>query len=132
MTVQNKLVRTIIAVCLTAVVFSGCFPTSDEKNSKDDNSSKTVTTTDSEKGLGDDSTSDQNKNDESEYLEVTVSDGSILYENESIELDELKEIISDKKVTQIKIIDDNASQKAYKELTDYLTDNHINYFSDSE
>ena len=82
MTVQNKLVRTIIAVCLTAVVFSGCFPTSDEKNSKDDNSSK--------------------------------------------------EIISDKKVTQIKIIDDNASQKAYKELTDYLTDNHINYFSDSE
>ena len=42
------------------------------------------------------------------------------------------EIISDKKVTQIKIIDDNASQKAYKELTDYLTDNNINFFSDSE
>ena len=123
--------RTI--VLLVVLVFSMaifCSCKTDDSSENNSVSAATSTPDDSKEGLGDDSTSDQNKNDSVEYIEVTVSENKYLYDNKTISLDDLKTVLKDKKVSQVQITDENASQKAFSELTDYLDKNDISHFTE--
>jgi len=91
-------------------------------------SSSVESISDSEEGPGDDSTTEQKKNEETEYIEVTVSSTEYIYENKTITFEDLKDEILNTTISQVKITDDDASQKAYRQLTDFLDDNSIEYF----
>ncbi|WP_294484033.1 hypothetical protein [uncultured Ruminococcus sp.] len=68
------------------------------------------------------------KNEETEYIEVTVSSTEYIYENKTITFEDLKDEILNTTISQVKITDDDVSQKAYRQLTDFLDDNSIEYF----
>ena len=91
-------------------------------------SSSVESISDSEEGPGDDSTTEQKKNEETEYIEVTVSSTEYIYENKTITFEDLKDEILNTTISQVKITDDDVSQKAYRQLTDFLDDNSIEYF----
>lgn len=120
--------RTI--VLLVVLVFSMaifCSCKTDDSSENNSVSAATSTPDDSKEGLGDDSTSDQNKNDSVEYIEVTVSENKYLYDNKTISLDDLKKELKEKSISQVRITDENASQKAFSELTDYLEKNDVKF-----
>ena len=61
-------------------------------------------------------------------IEITISEDKYIYENHSIELDELvKEITTIEGKVIINITDENATQKAYQELINELDKIHIEY-----
>ena len=64
--------------------------------------------------------------DEIQYIEVTVSGNSYIYQNSSLSLDELMNEIKDKDMT-VKLTDDKASKNAYDELVQSLDDNNIQH-----
>ncbi len=64
--------------------------------------------------------------DEIQYIEVTVSGNSYIYQNSSLSLDELMNEIKDKDMT-VKLTDDKASKSAYDELVQSLDDNNIQH-----
>lgn len=111
----------------SAIIFSSC--DSDEE-SESVKSSSVESISDSEEGPGDDSTTEQKKNEETEYIEVTVSSTEYIYENKTISFEDLKDEILNTTISQVKITDDDASQKAYRQLTDFLDDNSIEYFNE--
>ena len=111
----------------SAIIFSSC--DSDEE-SEPVKSSSVESISDSEEGPGDDSTTEQKKNEETEYIEVTVSSTEYIYENKTITFEDLKDEILNTTISQVKITDDDASQKAYRQLTDFLDDNSIEYFNE--
>lgn len=106
-------------------IFCSC--KTDDSSENNSVSAATSTPDDSKEGLGDDSTSDQNKNDSVEYIEVTVSENKYLYDNKTISLDDLKKELKEKSISQVRITDENASQKAFSELTDYLEKNDVKF-----
>ena len=128
---RNKIISIIACVALSAAFLCSCKDNSE--NTPDANITNSITSdsvqdADSEKGLGDDSTSEQMKNETVEYIDVTVSESKYLYENKTIDLEELKKVITETKVKQVKITDENASQKAYSELKAFLDENDIECF----
>ena len=133
---MKRRIASVIILCITissAYVFSSCGSDDSKENPTSKASvSSTVTSSDSEDGLGDDSTSEQMRNETVEYMDITVSESNYIYENKTIDFDELKMIILESDVSQIRLTDDNASQKTYKELTDFLDENSIEYFNDNE
>ena len=110
-------------------IFCSC--KTDDSSENNSVSAPTSTPDDSKEGLGDDSTSDQNKNDSVEYIEVTVSENKYLYDNKTISLDDLKKELKEKSISQVRITDENASQKAFSELTDYLEKNDVKFMVES-
>lgn len=84
-----------------------------------------ISTTDS--GTGDDSTDVHMTDLEKDKLVITISDDKYIYEDETLDFDELKRIIEDNPVSTIQIIDENAALKTYRELTDYLDKQNIEY-----
>lgn len=133
---MKRRIASVIILCITissVYAFSSCNSDDSKENSTTKASiSSTVTSSDSEDGLGDDSTSEQMLNETVEYIDITVSESNYIYENKTIDLDELKMIILESDVSQIRLTDDNASQKTYKELTVFLDENSIEYFNDNE
>ena len=128
---RNRIISIIACVALSAAVLCSCKENSEnttDANTTNSIASDSVQDADSEKGLGDDSTSEQMKNETVEYIEITVSESKYLYENKTTELEELKKVITDKKVKQVRITDENASQKAYSELKAFLDENGIECF----
>lgn len=61
-----------------------------------------------------------------QYIEVTVSNDSYIYQNSTLTLDELMEQIKDTDLT-VKLTDDKASKKAYEDLLTALSDGNIKY-----
>lgn len=133
---MKRRIASMIILCIaisSVYVFSSCnSDASKEKPTDKASVSSTVTSSDSEDGLGDDSTSEQMLNETVEYIDITVSESNYIYENKTIDFDELKMIILESDVSQIRLTDDNASQKTYKELTVFLDENSIEYFYDNE
>ena len=62
--------------------------------------------------------------DEVQYIEVTVSDGSYIYQNSTLTLDELMEQIQGTDLT-VKLTDDKASKKAYDDILQALDEKNI-------
>lgn len=61
-----------------------------------------------------------------EYIEVTVKGNTYIYDGNEIELEEIKRVIDDhESLSCVMLKDDNASEKAYRTITDYLNQNHI-------
>lgn len=133
---MKRRIASVIILCITissVYAFSSCNSDDSKENSTTKASvSSTVTSSDSEDGLGDDSTSEQMLNETVEYIDITVSESNYIYENKTIDFDELKMIILESDVSQIRLTDDNASQKTYKKLTVFLDENSIEYFNDNE
>ena len=133
---MKRRIASMIILCIaisSVYVFSSCnSDDSKEKPNAKASVSSTVTSSDSEDGLGDDSTSEQMLNETVEYIDITVSESNYIYENKTIDFDELKMIILESDVSQIRLTDDNASQKTYKELTVFLDENSIEYFYNNE
>lgn len=133
---MKRRIASVIILCITissVYAFSSCNSDDSKENSTTKASvSSTVTSSDSEDGLGDDSTSEQMLNETVEYIDITVSESNYIYENKTIDFDELKMIILESDESQIRLTDDNASQKTYKELTVFLDENSIEYFNDNE
>ena len=126
---RNKIISIIACVALSAAFLCSCKENSEntpDANTTNSIASDSVQETDS--GLGDDFTSEQMKNETVEYIDVTVSESKYLYENKTTELEELKKVITEKKVKQVRITDENASQKAYSELKAFLDENGIECF----
>lgn len=67
------------------------------------------------------------------YVEITIDGSEYYHNNKQIEIDDLIELINKKKEkSAVRIIDKDASQKAYKQLTDSLHDNGIKYIEGEE
>lgn len=64
--------------------------------------------------------------EEVQYIEVTVSDSSYIYQNSTMTLDELMNEIKDKGLT-VKLTDDKASKKAYDDILQALDENNIQH-----
>ncbi|OPZ17812.1 MAG: hypothetical protein BWZ04_02784 [Firmicutes bacterium ADurb.BinA205] len=62
--------------------------------------------------------------DEVQYIEVTVSDGSYIYQNSTLTLDELMEQIQGTDLT-VKLTYDKASKKAYDDILQALDEKNI-------
>lgn len=63
---------------------------------------------------------------ELEYIEVSIKGNDYYYEEKKIELSEIKKILDEhESLSSVMIVDDDASEKAYRELTKYLKDNNI-------
>ena len=66
--------------------------------------------------------------EELDFLNVTVSENDYLYQNSRLQLDELmNRLITDAADTKVKVTDENASKRAYKNLINALEDEHIRY-----
>ena len=70
------------------------------------------------------------------YIEVKVHENSYLYNNDSYETSDIGQLIedineSDEKFT-VRVIDDNASERAYSQLLSALDDNKLKYIELSE
>ena len=63
---------------------------------------------------------------ELEYIEITIRGNEYEYEGDTIELEEIKGILDDhESLSSVMIIDDGASEKAYRKMEEYLEDNNI-------
>ena len=63
---------------------------------------------------------------ELEYIEITIRGNEYKYEGDTIELEEIKGILDDhESLSSVMIIDDGASEKAYRKIEEYLKDNNI-------
>ena len=71
---------------------------------------------------------------ELKYIEVTVDGNSYIYGNRSYEIEELEDLITEISKEEdslgVKLLDDNASDKAYAELEKALHEKNINYIED--
>ena len=71
-----------------------------------------------------------------EYVDVTVHENSYIFNNEVYELDDVEALIDALKQQSseytVKITDDNASSRAYSQLTTELDENKIKYIEISE
>lgn len=66
--------------------------------------------------------------EELDFLNVTVSENDYLYQNSRLQLDELmSKLVTDAAETKVKVTDENASKRAYKNLINALEDEHIRY-----
>lgn len=66
--------------------------------------------------------------EELDFLNVTVSENDYLYQNSRLQLDELmNKLVTDAVDTKVKVTDENASKRAYKNLINALEDEHIRY-----
>lgn len=66
--------------------------------------------------------------EELDFLNVTVSENEYLYQNSKLQLDELmNKLVTDAADTKVKVTDENASKRAYKNLINALEDKHIRY-----
>lgn len=66
--------------------------------------------------------------EEMEYINVTVSENEYLYGNSKVKLDDLMDKLkTDAADTKVKVTDENASKRAYKDLISALEDNRISY-----
>lgn len=60
--------------------------------------------------------------------EIMISDNSYLYQNNKMELEQLIEILKNKKdIGIVQIKENNASEKAYRELIKALDDSNVKY-----
>lgn len=63
---------------------------------------------------------------ELEYIEVSIKGNDYYYEEKKIELSEIKKVLDEHEdLSSVMIVDDEASEKAYRELIKYLKDNNI-------
>lgn len=63
---------------------------------------------------------------ELEYIEITIRGNEYKYEGDTIELEEIKGILDDhESLSSVMIVDDGASEKAYRKIEEYLKDNNI-------
>lgn len=66
--------------------------------------------------------------EELNFLNVTVSENEYLYQNSRLQLDELMDkLVIDAVDTKVKITDENASKRAYKNLINALEEKNISY-----
>ncbi len=66
--------------------------------------------------------------EELDFLNVTVSENEYLYQNSKLQLDELmNRLVTDAADTKVKVTDENASKRAYKNLINALEDKNIRY-----
>lgn len=66
--------------------------------------------------------------EELDFLNVTVSENEYLYQNSKLQLDELmNKLVIDAADTKVKVTDENASKRAYKNLITALEDKNIRY-----
>lgn len=66
--------------------------------------------------------------EEIDFLNVTVSENEYLYQNSKLQLDELmNKLVIDATDTKVKVTDENASKRAYKNLINALEDKNIRY-----
>ncbi len=66
--------------------------------------------------------------EELDFLNVTVSENEYLYQNRRLQLDELMDkLVVDAADTRVKVTDENASKRAYKNLISALEDKNIHY-----
>lgn len=66
--------------------------------------------------------------EELDFLNVTVSENEYLYQNSKLQLDELmNKLVIDADDTKVKVTDENASKRAYKNLITALEDKNIRY-----
>ena len=80
----------------------------------------------------DESGSNKDDSEEGTVIEVSVVKSEYFYENKSIELDALVDIITsvDGKLV-VEVTDDNASLRAYNKLIDALEDHGVTYVEES-
>ena len=68
--------------------------------------------------------------EELDFLNVTVSENEYLYQNSRLQLDELmNKLVTDAADTKVKVTDENASKRAYKNLIAALEDKNIHYIN---
>lgn len=68
--------------------------------------------------------------EELNFLNVTVSENEYLYQNSKLPLDELmNKLVIDATDTKVKVTDENASKRAYKNLIAALEDKNIHYIN---
>lgn len=68
--------------------------------------------------------------EELDFLNVTVSENEYLYQNSRLQLDELmNKLVTDTADTKVKVTDENASKRAYKNLIAALEDKNIHYIN---
>lgn len=61
-----------------------------------------------------------------EYIKVTVKGNDYIYNDDVIELETIKKVLDEhESLSSVMIIDDEASEKAYRDLEDYLKENNI-------
>ena len=85
-----------------------------------------VSETPSETDPTEEATEAEQETEEVQYIEVTVSDGSYIYQNSTMSLDELIAEIKDKGMA-VKLTDDKASKKAYDDILQALDENNIQH-----
>lgn len=118
---------------LIAVLFGGkqfgLIPLGDDGKGDGDANSSSVVEQVSEVSEAETSAAESETEAETEevqYIEVTVSDGSYIYQNSTMTLDELINEIKDKGMT-VKLTDDKASKKAYDDIVQALDENNIQH-----
>lgn len=98
----------------------------DSKGDGDTKTTSSITEQVTEAATTAEETTTQPETEEVQFIEITVSNDSYIYQNSSLTLDELIEKIKDTDMT-VKLTDDKASKKAYEDLLTALSDNNIKY-----
>lgn len=69
--------------------------------------------------------------EELDFLNVTVSENEYLYQNSKLQLDELiDKLVTDADGISVKVMDENASKRAYESLINALEDKNIHYIKE--
>lgn len=134
------LIALILGVCLTLTACTD--PNNEPQNSTPGSSSNSQVTneqnsstlenseisdcTPSEEMIEDVSSTEGGNPDTAKYIEVTVSEDKYFYDNHEISFDELVEVLDGlDENTSVKISDENATLKAYENLTKTLDEREI-------
>ncbi|MBR1822749.1 MAG: hypothetical protein IJ779_00800 [Ruminococcus sp.] len=132
---KKKGSKAVPAACGLAVIIAALFGGNklgiiplgnDGKGDGDTSSSSSVVEEVSEAPTTVQEETTQPETEEVQYIEVTVSNDSYIYQNSTLTLDELMEKIKDTDLT-VKLTDDKASKKAYEDLLNSLNESNIKY-----